>query len=183
MLKGEKVILRERDWTRDFEDYVRWVNDLEVLFWDEPWREHKPRSRDEMKKRWTEAQNRPPTSFRRDWEIDTKNGVHIGGINNYRIDDANRKCAIGIIIWAKKHWNKGYGTDSVITLLRYLFDELKLHRVELTTWSGNKRMIRCAEKCGFTLEGVRRESVFCVKDGKYYDGLIFGILDRKFEIN
>jgi len=83
--------------------------------------------------------------------------------------------------WEKDYLGKDYGTDAMRTLLRYLFGEMKLHRVELNTWSENKRAIRCYEKCGSHLEGTLRESVFCIRDGKYYDGLIFGILDREFE--
>jgi RimJ/RimL family protein N-acetyltransferase len=49
---------------------------------------------------------------------------------------------------------------------------MKLHRVELNTWSDNKRAIRCYEKCGFRIEGILREAVFCI---------ILGILDREFE--
>ena len=180
MLEGKKIILRDRDWEKDFEAHFRWRNDPEVFFWAEPWRRLNIVSREEMKELWRQAmRHQPEPSTEKLWEIGTKDGVHIGGIG-FNANKANRKCEIGISIYEKSYWSKGYGTDALTTLLRYLFEEMKLHRVELNTWSGNKRAIRCYEKCGFRIEGVLREAVFCIRDGKYYDHLIFGILDREF---
>ena len=45
--------------------------------------------------------------------------------------------------------NKGYGTEAVSLLVDYLFREMGLEEVKTATWTGNKRMVRCAKKCGF----------------------------------
>jgi RimJ/RimL family protein N-acetyltransferase len=56
---------------------------------------------------------------------------------------------------------------------------MNLHRVELEVFDYNSRAIRCYEKCGFKLEGRRREAMF--RDGRYHDALIMAILREEFE--
>jgi len=180
MLEGKKVILRNRDWEKNFEDRFNWRNNPEGLYWAEPWRKFETFSREEVKKRWImQMEHQADPSVEKSFEIDTKEGIHIGGIRYFDIHPEKHKCEVGIGI-QKDYWGKGYGTDAMKTLLKYLFKEMKLHRVELNTWSENKRAIKCYEKSGFRLEGILRESVFCIRDDKYYDGLIFGILDKDF---
>ncbi len=43
----------------------------------------------------------------------------------------NRKAKLGIAIHAEKNWGKGYGTDAMKVLLKFGFDYLNLHRIEL----------------------------------------------------
>ncbi len=187
VLRGCRVTLRPRDYDKDLEGYLRWLNDPEMWYWEEPWTEFEPRSREEFVKGWKEAQAKakttPPAHLEGQWQIDTSEGQHIGRIVHSEIRESNRcrSCEIGIVIWAKELWGKGYGTDAVRMLVRYLFEHEGLRRVELSTWSGNVGMIRCAEKCGFEREGIRREAVLNLRDGKYYDSLLFGILDREFK--
>jgi RimJ/RimL family protein N-acetyltransferase len=49
--------------------------------------------------------------------------------------------------------------------MRYAFDDLDLHLVELWTLACNERAIRAYQACGFTTEGVRRRRSF--KDGSW----------------
>lgn len=60
---------------------------------------------------------------------------------------------IGLFAGAR---GKGYGTDVLRVLARYLFDEEQAGRVQLGTDAGNAAMCRAAEKAGFTREGVMR---------------------------
>lgn len=43
-------------------------------------------------------------------------------------------------------------------------------RFLLETWSGNRRMLRCAEKLGF--REVKRQNGFCAVEGREYDWLV-----------
>jgi RimJ/RimL family protein N-acetyltransferase len=49
----------------------------------------------------------------------------------------------------------------------------------LTTWSGNPRMIRCAEKLGMRLEGRMRKCRYY--NGEYYDSIRMGILREEWD--
>jgi RimJ/RimL family protein N-acetyltransferase len=56
---------------------------------------------------------------------------------------------VGICLPEEETWGKGYGTEAVRLLVNHLFDEMKLQEIRTATWTGNKRMVRCAEKSGF----------------------------------
>lgn len=73
---------------------------------------------------------------------------------------------------------QGYGKEAMETLLRFAFDELNLHRVQLTVFENNERAISLYESLGFTKEGAHRE--FLYRDGKSYDMLLYGLLRREW---
>lgn len=68
----------------------------------------------------------------------------------------------------------GYGTDTTRVMLRYAFDELGAHKVELQTWAYNTRALRAYEKAGFVREGVRRAAGF--HNGAFHDEVHLGIV-------
>ena len=54
------------------------------------------------------------------------------------------------------------------------FSELGLAKLTAHVFSGNAASARVLEKCGFEREGYFRKHFF--KDGKYLDGLAFGLV-------
>jgi len=56
---------------------------------------------------------------------------------------------IGIMIGEKSYWSKGYGTEAMELLLKFLFEVLRFEKVELDTADFNQRAQRCFEKVGF----------------------------------
>ena len=174
MIYEENLRLRavERE---DIPRFVRWFNDPDV-------RRHllmyEPMSR-AKEERWFEEHLSRKDEFL--FAIEVKEGkdwVHIGNLGLHRIDWKNRVATFGIVIGEKAYWNRGYGTEAVRTALRYAFFELGLNRVELETFSFNRRAIRCYEKVGFRHEGTRRQALY--RDGRYHDILIMGILKEEF---
>lgn len=91
--------------------------------------------------------------------------------------DNRARYAVGLFV--PSVWNKGLGTEITQIVLRYAFDELKLHRVDLRVLQYNKRAIKCYEKCGFIQEGVEREGALI--EGKYETDVFMSILDREYE--
>lgn len=79
---------------------------------------------------------------------------------------------------APPDWGQGYGREALSLLLRFAFDELNLRRLSLTVFSYNDRAIRLYERLGFQREGVFRE--FLVRDGRPYDMLLYGLLEREW---
>jgi [ribosomal protein S5]-alanine N-acetyltransferase len=59
-----------------------------------------------------------------------------------------------------------------------LYEQLKLHRVELKVLEYNHRVIACYEKCGFIKEGVEREGAFI--EDKFETVVFMSILDREY---
>lgn len=74
---------------------------------------------------------------------------------------------------------KGIGSEAVGLFLRYGFEELKLHKVELSVFSFNPRAERVYRKNGFRLEGIKREDFRY--EGEYVDTLLFAILRSEYE--
>ena len=53
------------------------------------------------------------------------------------------------MIGDRDYWDKGYGEDTVATLVDYIFRETGLKRVYLKTLESNSRAQKCFQKCGF----------------------------------
>ncbi|NLN17995.1 MAG: GNAT family N-acetyltransferase [Firmicutes bacterium] len=67
----------------------------------------------------------------------------------WRSGDGELRIRIG-----ERHlWDQGFGTDAVITLLRYAFLNMRLSCIYLRVFASNLRAIRCYEKAGFRKEG------------------------------
>lgn len=86
---------------------------------------------------------------------------------------------VGIGIGDADFRGKGYGTEAMRLLLQYAFEELNLHRVNLSVFEFNKRAIRSYEKCGFKYEGIMREFIY--KDDKRWDLWNMGILHSEWQ--
>ena len=102
------------------------------------------------------------------------------GTISLKIDWKNKNAELGIAIWNKDFWNRGYGTDAIRVLLKYAFLELGLHKVWLRVFEFNSRAIKCYEKAGFKKEGVLREMLY--RDNQWHNIIVMGILKDEFEI-
>jgi ribosomal-protein-alanine N-acetyltransferase len=54
---------------------------------------------------------------------------------------------------------KGLGTEAVLRVLRFGFEELNLHRIEAHFIEGNDASRRLMERVGMSFEGFARESM------------------------
>ncbi|MBV9878571.1 MAG: GNAT family N-acetyltransferase [Verrucomicrobia bacterium] len=88
------------------------------------------------------------------------------------------QCANLGIILNREVWSQGYGTEALLLVLRYSFNELNLHRIQLEVLAENSRAIRCYQKAGFREEGRRRQVYF--RDRKWRDQILMGILAEDF---
>jgi RimJ/RimL family protein N-acetyltransferase len=86
---------------------------------------------------------------------------------------------LAIGIGDREQWGKGYGREAMTLILQYGFNELNLHRIQLTVFEYNERAIALYEKLGFRREGVYRE--FMKRDGKRYDMYLYGLLRPEWE--
>lgn len=86
--------------------------------------------------------------------------------------------AFAVVGLGRPYWNQGYGTEAMAMILRYAFDELNLHKVQLTVFGYNPRALAVYRKVGFREEGVMRE--FLHRDGARHDLIMMGILAREW---
>lgn len=91
----------------------------------------------------------------------------LGSVYIRDIDRQHNKAEYGIFIGEPQARGRGVGTAAAKLMLRYCFEEEKLHRVYLRALAGNEQAIRSYEKAGFVREGYLRDDV-CI-DGVYRD--------------
>lgn len=182
MITGTKVELRPVS-LEDFKRTYEWRNDEEFakmgagadLF------RYSHVSLDQIDAAYEKEIKQADKREKGEFSIYTQDGKakHIGFILYRELNIVSRRCTIGMGIGVKEYWSKGFGSDALKTLARYMFQTMNLNRVQLDTWSGNERAIRSYEKCGFIVEGRMRSHSFV--DGKYYDTVVMGLLKEEFQ--
>ncbi|MDD5738839.1 MAG: GNAT family protein [Candidatus Pacebacteria bacterium] len=85
------------------------------------------------------------------------NGGKIGQINYNEIDLKNKKVELDIIIGDEAETGKGYGTDALKALIKYLFDNFDINKIWIEARGNNPRAIRAYEKVGFKKEDLPSE--------------------------
>lgn len=191
----KKIVLRDYRQS-DIEDDVRWnTTETQWALWDAPW------EMEEYLKNFDEAAFREKSLKKKEWkirddefrwgfEIDTADGVHIGSVNAYRIDDEYNWKAIkdeevtkdinvtlGIDINEPDYWSGGWGTQTLTAFIQHWLDA-GFENIFTQTWSGNYRMIGLAKKLGF--EEVKRNVGIRQVRGEVYDGLTFRLDVARF---
>ena len=86
-------------------------------------------------------------------------GEITGVIGHHPVDWPGRSTAIGYWLDAD-HQGRGIITRCCHTVLDYLFDEIRLHRVEIRCATGNIRSCAVPKRLGFVREGVLRHAEF-----------------------
>jgi RimJ/RimL family protein N-acetyltransferase len=110
--------------------------------------------------------------------MQTKNGTPVGRVGIRRWYPADRVISLTALIGDPAYWGGGYGTDALLLLAEYAFDELDMRKIGLGTMSLNARVMRQMEKVGFTLEARRREGAYAA--GAWYDALLYGLLREEW---
>lgn len=190
----QNIILRDRQ-ESDIEDEVRWNTvETEWALWDAPWEMEEELAKfdpEVYRQEELERLKSQPEEFRWSFELDTAEGIHIGGVNAYLIDEnwewirrrdvkTGQKAyrTLGIEICDSHYWNRGLGTQALAAFIWYHLEN-GCRDLCLQTWSGNLRMIRAAERLGF--EVCHREVGNRLVRGGVYDGLTFQLNVPAFE--
>ena len=174
MQYGKLVRLRALE-PEDAERAYRWINDREVtqfLMARYPYSLA-------AEKDWAAAASKSSDFSEVRFAIETPDGVHIGICGLHRGRPEDRLADLGIMIGEKEYWSQGYGTDAMLTLLRFAFYQMNLNKVTLGVFEINPRARAVYEKCGFIEEGRGREEYY--QDGRYIDVIRMGVLRREFE--
>jgi RimJ/RimL family protein N-acetyltransferase len=110
--------------------------------------------------------------------IETRaDGVAIGHAALFGANAHNRTATFAIMI-GPPHQNLGLGTEATRLVLRFGFDELGLHRIQLVANDFNERGLATYRKVGFVEEGRSREAIF--RSGAWHDQVHMGILAREW---
>ena len=190
-IEYKDIILRDMT-EADIEDYIRWYTvETDWSNWDAPW-EPLPDipDTDAYRKKELLKLAEPKDEIRWGFEIETAGGEHIGAVNSYMINENFEWIsvkdikpedkvfrAVGISICESSFCGKGFGTKALAAFINYYLENGE-DEIYCQTWSGNLRMIKCAEKLGF--EVCKRKTDYREVNGKKYDGLTFRLDNKKF---
>jgi aminoglycoside 6'-N-acetyltransferase len=128
---------------------------------------------------WTLA----PDGAAEDWLADgdqvtlaiEREGRVIGSIQYSEVDEPDYRSAGIDLFLATGAQGRGYGTDAVRTVARYLFEVRGHHRLTIDPAAANERAIHVYGKVGFRPVGVMR-SYERGSDGTWHDGLLMDLL-------
>ena len=171
-IRGKKITLRaiEKD---DCRLIVEMFNDPEmenlVVGWSFPLSEF-------SQEKWIEEHYRDQHNLR--FVIENEQKETLGIATLVEIDWKNRSAVHGIKIAKRTDRGRGIGTDVVMALMRYAFDELQLNRLETTWFATNLASEQMYLKCGWKKEGIKRQSVY--KRGQYRDLVVAGVLEKEY---
>lgn len=172
-IKGDKIILRALE-LEDAEVLREMINDSEieknVAGWSFPVSKH-------AQIEWIEKVNKSYTDYV--FAIEYLDMGCIGVANLINIDWKNRSAFHGIKLVNKDFRGKGIGTDTVLTIMNYAFNELQLNRLDGSIIEHNSASQKLYKKCGWEIEGIKKEAIF--KSGKYYNNYIVGITHKEYK--
>ncbi|ADN02712.1 GNAT family N-acetyltransferase [Spirochaeta thermophila] len=107
------------------------------------------------------------------WAIVLKEPGSLIGSIGARVERAHRRAEIGYCL-GRAFWNRGYMTEALREVVRFLFDEVGVVRVQALHFVGNPASGRVMEKAGMRYEGTLRS--YLIKDDGAVDALMYAIV-------
>lgn len=109
-------------------------------------------------------------------DIEDDKLIGVTGFENIQWN--NRVATIFIGIGEEGYRGKGIGKEAMSLTIDYGFNELNLHKLQLTVLGYNTAAIALYESLGFIKEGVFRE--FILRDKQRYDLVNYGIIHHEW---
>lgn len=182
-IQGDKIILR--DWImEDLTAYVHWNTgyfswmDYNGPYYPNQTAEQLEETVKKIRQFILSANFKTP---RRKLVIaDKQTNNLLGEVSWYWQSKETNWLSCGLVIYDNSYWGKGIGFDALKLWGTYLFNALpEIVRLDMRTWSGNRGMMRLAEKLGYQLEARFRNAR--IVDGQLYDSIGYGVLRSEWK--
>ncbi|MAC41832.1 MAG: hypothetical protein CMJ05_08595 [Pelagibacterales bacterium] len=142
-LKSKRLLFEPIGMKHLSEDYVDWMNDLEVIKYMDSGGDYSL----EKLKNFLLEQERKKILF---WAIIVKEtNKHIGNIKIDPIDHENNSAEYGIMIGDKREWGKGYAQEASEMIINYCLNKLNINQITLGVKDSNLKAIKLYEELGF----------------------------------
>ena len=116
------------------------------------------------------------------WAIEEKASRKvIGSVGLHRDERRDRSDTVRMIGYAlgRPWWGRGYMTEAVQRVMKYLFEEMGLEMVTVYHFTDNLRSQRVIEKCDFRYEGTLRMASR-LYDGRVLDDKCYSMTREEF---
>lgn len=176
-LETDRLILRKVKKEDAIEAYKNWCSSdivSKYVAWD---KHENVEITKELYEMW-EREYENPETFR--WIVELKETHEVIGT----IDVRGKKyfkcdvCEIGYC-YGEKYWNKGYGTESLKAVIKYLFEEVGFEVIYANYMNNNPGSGRVMEKSGMKKEGVLRGRILD-KEGIRNDLVYYSITKEEY---
>lgn len=173
MFEGKKVRLRGVR-PDDWQHFANWDLDSDASRYG--WQVWQPYGEDGAKEFANTESKKKPTDGNFLVIIETLDGIAAGSLNT-RVDARRFSFEYGIAL-GREHWGHGYAEEAIELICRFMFGELRLHKVQAWVYSFNTRSQSMHTKFGMVLEGTIRDGQFT--DGRFWDTLIYGMTAAEY---
>ena len=102
----------------------------------------------------------------------------IGSIDFGKWDIKSNCAAIGYVVNCN-YWNRGIATEALREVIKFGFENMELHRIQMEHVKENIASEKVILKNGLKYEGLLRDAAFY--KGKYYDKKIYSILREEYK--
>ena len=113
------------------------------------------------------------------WAMVSKETGECIGLIAYFLVDTNNDFAEMEYGLGQNYWNKGLTTEAVKALIKFGFEEMKLHKIQITYKEYNKASKKVIEKCGLFYEGKLRD--YFKESDKYVSRVYYSILADEYK--
>lgn len=143
---------------KDVDGMLEWMQDPSINCW------FKTRF-DEMNRE--QVQQFISNSFNEEnqnWAIVDDTDEYVGTISLKNISPANKNAEYAIVTKRDAH-GTGLAYEATKEIIKYGFEDLKLHRIYLNVLEENDRANHFYKKCGFVYEGTSKEHIYIPNKG------------------
>jgi spore coat polysaccharide biosynthesis protein SpsF len=143
---GERIILKSLSDDDATPEYCGWLNDPEI----NKFLVTKDTTIDQLKEYIRSKRENKSSLF---FGIFLKeNRKHIGNIKLDPINYSEKEATIGILIGDRDSWSRGYCTEAVTLVKKYMFTKKIVNTIRLGVIAGNIPAVHCYQKSGFLIE-------------------------------
>src|SRR5205085_6575097 len=119
-----------------------------------------------------------PNPNERHFAIERKDDrTHVGNASIHDVDWISRTGSFGLFIGEPAAWNRGFGSDAILTLVRFAFDEMNLVKLRINVFDYNERAKHILTELGFVQEGRLVRDFY--REGAYHDLVIYSMFREK----
>ena len=177
-IETERLILRDfvkNDWQR----VLKYQSDPLYLRYN-PWTERTPDAVQDFVGWFLDQQVQKPR-LKYQLAVVLKSNHQLIGNCGVRMDKAGEIEANIGYEFDPDYWNQGYATEAAHAMVDFGFQHFGVHRIWADCVAENTGSAHVLEKLGMKLEGCLREKEYF--KGKYWDALLYAILEQEWEIH
>lgn len=172
-IKSQRLYLREFDVNDINQIYLSALNNHEIVGLTEA-----------RHKKWTKASTLKYIKDIKESRNATLVGIFqinndspIGNIRLFNIHPIHKRAELGIMLYDKSKWGKGYGSEALKALCEFAFNTIGLKRIHADYYRENIPSSKIFSKVGFKVEGVFKSHFFY--NGNFTDSIRVGLINNK----